>query len=231
MTSYLPCSIRPAGRSRLASSMAAITRSNGKLRAFSFSGSSSILTSLLYPPQRSTWATPGIWAKRYRIWSSMSWVSSTGSNLLEMPRSTTGKLAISNLLTRGLTMSSGSSLISSSNWACTSRAAASISVPQTNRTRTELFPSEDCEVISSTPGTVPMISSMIWVTRRSMTSGLAPSYWVRTVRVGSSTLGSRSIFNRLNETIPSTTTMRVTMVMKMGRLTLKRGNIMGFWFP
>ncbi len=135
---------------------------------------------------------------------------------------------MSNLLTRGRTMSSGSSLISSSSVACTSRAAASISVPQAKLTRTLLLPSDDCEVISSTPGTVAMISSMIWVTRRSMTSGLAPSYSVRTVTVGSSMLGSRSMRSRLRETAPRMTTIRVTMVVKTGRCTLARAGSCGF---
>ncbi len=89
---------------------------------------------------------------------------------------TTGKLAMSNLLMRGRTMSSGSSLISSSSLLCTSMAAVSMSVPQAKLTRTALLPSEESEVISSTPGTVATISSMIWVTSRSITSGLAPSY-------------------------------------------------------
>jgi hypothetical protein len=44
---------------------------------------------------------------------------------------------------------------------------------------TVLRPSEDEEVISSTPGTVATISSTICVTSRSITSGLAPSYSVR----------------------------------------------------
>ena len=50
-----------------------------------------------------------------------------------------------------------------------------IAVPHTKLTRTRLRPSDDVDVISSTPGTVATISSIIWVTSRSMTSGLAPS--------------------------------------------------------
>ena len=102
-------------------------------------------------------------------------------------------------------------------------AAASISVPHTKLTRTRLCPSEDVDVISSTPGTVATISSMIWVTSRSITSGLAPSYSVRMVRVGSSMSGSMSICSRLRETAPRMTRIRVTMVVKIGRWTLKPG--------
>jgi hypothetical protein len=72
-------------------------------------------------------------------------------------------------------MSSGSSLISSSSVAWTSSAAVSTSVPQENVTRTLERPSEETEVISSTPGTVATISSTMRVTSRSITSGLAPS--------------------------------------------------------
>ncbi len=82
---------------------------------------------------------------------------------------------MSNLLTRGRMMSSGNSLISSSSVARTSAAAESISVPQTKLTRTELLPSDEVDRISSTPVTVARISSMICVTVRSITSGLAPS--------------------------------------------------------
>ena len=92
-----------------------------------------------------------------------------------MPSRTTGKLAMSNFRMRGLTISSGSSLISSSSLPCTSIAAVSICVPHTKLTFTVLRPSEDVEVISSTPGTVATISSIIWETSRSITSGLAPS--------------------------------------------------------
>ncbi len=99
----------------------------------------------------------------------------------------------------------------------------STSVPQTKLTRILLFPSDDWDVTSSTPGTVPTISSMIWVTSRSITSGLAPSYSVRTVIVGSSMVGSRSIRRRLKDTAPSITTIRVTIVMKIGRRTLNSG--------
>ena len=49
-----------------------------------------------------------------------------------------------------------------------------MSVPQAKLTRTRLEPSEEEEVSSSTPGTVATTSSMIWVTSRSITSGLAP---------------------------------------------------------
>jgi hypothetical protein len=81
---------------------------------------------------------------------------------------------MSNLLTRGRSMSSGSSLISSSILACTAMAAASMFVPQAKVIRIWLQPSLEEEVISSTPGTVATISSRMEVTRRSITSGLAP---------------------------------------------------------
>ena len=95
-----------------------------------------------------------------------------------------------------------------------------MSVPQAKADPHAAVPSEESEVNSSTPGTVATISSMICVTSRSMTSGLAPSYSVRMVRVGSSMLGSMSICRRLRETPPRITTIRVTMVVKMGRRTL-----------
>ena len=56
-----------------------------------------------------------------------------------------------------------------------SMAAVSMSVPHTKLTRTVLRPSDEVDVISSTPGTTATISSMMRVTRRSITSGLAPS--------------------------------------------------------
>jgi len=48
---------------------------------------------------------------------------------------------MSNLETRGPTMSSGNSLISSASVACTSTATVSMSVPQPKLTRTRLLPS------------------------------------------------------------------------------------------
>ena len=102
-----------------------------------------------------------------------------------------------------------------------------MSVPQVKLTRMLLLPSNDSDVISWTPGTVAIISSRICVTRRSMTSGLAPSYSVRTVTVGSSILGKRSMRNRLRETAPIITTISVTMTVKMGCRTLALGKFMG----
>ena len=148
-----------------------------------------------------------------------------------MPSSTTGKLSTSNLVTRGPTISSGSSLISSCSVAWTSTATASMSDPQSKLTRTLLLPSYELEVSSTTPGTVATISSTIWVTRRSITTGSAPSYWVRTVSVGSSMLGSRSICSRLSATVPSTSTINVTISVNTGRRTAARARFMASRSP
>ncbi len=82
-------------------------------------------------------------------------------------------------------------------------------------------------MISSTPGTVAMISSTIWVTSRSITMGSAPGNSVRTVMVGSSMLGSRSMRSRVSATTPSTTTISVTIMVNTGRRTLAWARLTG----
>ena len=180
-------------------------------------------TSRLYPPQMSSWATPGMRLNRWLTCSSSSVVTSTGSSSLAMPRIMIGKLLTSNLRICGRVTSSGSSSISLSSRDRTSVAAASISVPHMKVMRTRLLPSLDVLVSSSTPGMVAAIDSTISLTSRSITSGLAPSYSVWMVSVGISTGGSRSIRSCSKLASPSVTTMSVSIVVSTGRLTLRAG--------
>ncbi len=102
-----------------------------------------------------------------------------------------------------------------------------MSVPHTKLTRTVLRPSEEEEVISSTPGTVATISSMIWVTSRSITSGLAPSYSVRMRQRRQLDVGQQVDLQPAQGDGPQDDQIRVTMVVKIGRLTLNLGRFIG----
>ncbi len=71
-----------------------------------------------------------------------------------------GKLARSNRISIGRSASSGSSAITRSRRSRMSFAATSRSVPHEKATLTMLCPSEDDDVISSTPCTAASASSM-----------------------------------------------------------------------
>jgi hypothetical protein len=102
-----------------------------------------------------------------------------------------------------------------------------MSVPHTKADPTVLRPSEDVDVISSTPGHRgdDLFDNLGHQPLHHLGAG---ALVIRSdVRVGSSMLGSMSICSRLSETAPRMTRIRVTMVVKIGRFDAETGKVHG----
>ena len=112
-----------------------------------------------------------------------------------------------------------------------SLAAASRSVPQVKVTRTLLFPSDEMEETSSTPGTALMACSTGRVTSSSISSGLAFSYEVEMLRVGKLMSGIRSTGRRVKDTAPRMMTINVAITVNTGRCTENRARFIGDLLP
>src|SRR5690606_7627197 len=101
----------------------------------------------------------------------------------------------------------------------TSLNATSTSFSRTNWTNTRDAPSIEDERSSSIPLMVLTASSTFSVISVSISSGDAPGLITVTVSVGKSIFGNRSTPRLMNENAPTTTSERISIVAKTGRLT------------
>jgi hypothetical protein len=93
----------------------------------------------------------------------------------------------------------------------TSFAASSRFVPHSKRTWTRLWPSDEVDSISSTPGAELTARSMGRVISVSISSGATPGYSVDTVIVGNSMSGIRSTGSSQKEMAPRRIAIEVIM--------------------
>src|SRR3989339_1357983 len=98
-------------------------------------------------------------------------------------------------------------------------AAKSRFVPHSNSTLMVEKPSLDDEETFFTWLTLEMVRSRGSVTRRSISWGATPEYWVTTVIIGKEMSGIISSGSRENESRPNTITIKISMVMVTRLLT------------
>src|SRR5215218_3514068 len=101
--------------------------------------------------------------------------------------------------------------------ACTSRAAALMSLSRSNCTLMRVDPCELHDVISFTPAMVPSARSSGVATLDAIVSGLAPGRLALTEMTGKSTCGSGDTASNVNATAPASTMDRLSSVVATGR--------------
>src|SRR4029453_8359865 len=102
--------------------------------------------------------------------------------------------------------------------ACTSRAAALMSLPRSNCTQIRVDPCELFDRISLTPAIVPSARSSGVATLEAIVSGLAPGSDALTEMTGKSTCGSGETARNMKATAPDRMIDRFSSVVATGRL-------------
>ncbi len=175
------------------------------------------LMALVRPPIRVIAPTPSTVSSRSLIWRRAISVTSRKSRRPDTAIVMTGIASVSNLLTIGESVPSGSCDRIALTLSRTSCAPTSESFESWNWTVTTETPSEVVDRSSSMPETVLMASSIGLVTDDSISSTLAPCRTVTTETTGNSTFGKRSTPSSPYENRPSTTGMATSTQVKTGR--------------